>query len=282
MENEEGLSEAQNQDSQQDSQEQSQPAGQAPSTVSFSEEQVQRALAMQARNTERALAAAQQAREEADRYRQMYEQRQNQQPAYNFEELNRRAAEGQFAEVQADIVKAEMQRMLQPLLQQNAEQARERKFNAFVDSAINSHMYSDFVRQGRDHLITYVRSSIGSREPDEFLVKSLVDGAVGQAIAQNPNMIAEFYGRSPQTQTQNQPQTQQTAPKPIPHRVPTGRPLVSASPSGNSILDESEKRIKAQNPEWATMSDEEWKEEFYAPDQIISFDLNKIMNPGKK
>jgi len=249
------------------------PAEPVPSTVSFSEEQMQRALGLQSRNVERALEAARFAREDNERLRQQYESR-NVQPTYDFQEMNHRATNGQFAEVQADIVRSEMQRMMAPLLAENAASKRERNIAGMVDAAISGHIYSGFVNQGREHLITYVKGSLGNREPDEFIVKSLIDGAIGQAMMQNPSMISDYYGGQNQSASANPASSPS---KPIPHRIPTSRPLVSSAPGGASILDEAEKRIKAQNPDWAKMSDEDWKDDFYAPDQILSFDLNKIM-----
>jgi hypothetical protein len=267
----------QDQSSEQSQQQESQSA---PSTVSFSEEQVRAAIAMSQRTAQTAMEQAEAARAEANRLRMQYEQRVAA-PAFNFEELNQRASNGQFAEVQADVARQVMNEMIQPLLRESAQATRERNTIAFVDKAINSHLHPDFVRPGRDHLVTYVRGALGSAEPSEFVVKSLVDAAVGNAIAANPQMLTEFYSQQRgQSLTQTQPSNApQSPPKPIPPRIPNGRPLVNPT-NAPSTLDESEKKLMAIMGLTGKITDEEFKAGMLDPDQKFTLNINSIRNTG--
>lgn len=191
-------------------------------------------------------------------------------PSYNFEELNTKMANGQFAEGVVELIRREQQEAMRPLLEQNASQQRADKLNNVVGQVISSHQYSSHLSQLAPQIAAEVKKNIGDIEPQFGMVKMIIDGLVGQALMANPNI----FNQIPQTQSNNPAQVP-TQRSPMPQQIPSTRP--PSQGSKKDVLTESEKIVKnAIDPE-NKMTIEEFKQILSDPDTVIEHNLDYML-----
>lgn len=239
---------------------------QDPSAVSFSMEDVQRAIGMSQRTAQQALDQARELREENERLRQQNRPRA---PQIDNNAINQLASED-FAGATAQIVARELDSRLSPLLEERNVAARQRKISQYVAQAINVHPYSSHLQVARQQIEAQIATMVGNSEPTLDFVSIALDGLVGRAMSQNPNVFSQ---PAPQPNNPNNPPVRNAPPKPpVP---PNSRPS-NYAPAGKKPLSESLKKLKAAMGQEA-MDDEEFAELFYQDGQAREYDPMKIV-----
>jgi hypothetical protein len=247
-----------------------------------SQEDFNRYVAMQERAFAASEARAMQAQAELDRVRNTPAPARDQ--PRNYDELNRRVSEdGQLAQVVEETVDALLAKRMQPMTDKFARDARRDRLSSLVTQVINSHPQARKLGQGHQIIMNNIEQTLGDVEPTLAFVQMGFNAMLGQALSQDPN----FFDKIPDPSNPNPaPSTNNTTPaprseKPLPPRIPNGRPPVSNT-NKKSTLTPSEQRLKAAMPGVAHLTDEEWKQEFYAEGQSREYDTARMNQPKKE
>lgn len=206
----------------------------------------------------------------------------------NYDELNRRVSEdGQLAQVVEETVDALLAKRMQPMTDKFARDARRDRLSSLVTQVINSHPQARKLSQGHNIIMNNLEQTLGDVEPTLAFVTMGFNAMLGQALSQDPNFFDKIPDPSnpssanPSTPSNPNPAPTITSAKPLPPRIPNGRPPVNTS-TKKSVLTPSEQRLKASMPGVAHLTDEEWKQEFYAEGQSREYDTAKMNQPKKE
>lgn len=253
MDNEqEVLEQNQSEQEQNNEQPQNDPSQQILSAPQFDPAAVTRAVEAAQNLVRIAQEDARQARAEAEALRN----RQPAQPVHDFASLNERAANGQFAEATADIVAREMDRRMQPIMQENALTRRSRELMEHLNRAVSVHQYRQHLTPFVSQIANEIATAIGTGEISYDRVSDKLDVLIARALMQNPTL---FSGQP------NAPAAPAPS-KPLPPSVPQGRPSPLTEQAGKKGLTEAEKFMKEQMG-LKDMADDEFRELYYKAGQ---------------